>query len=115
MNQVIRECEEREDGEAVISETYRLDAEPEKVWRAVSEEHFRDAWLPDQLVLEILDQDPPREIEFLMEEREAPFVRSVVRFGLHPAPGGGTFLSIRHRRHVAMAARNDNAPLKMAA
>lgn len=108
------DIDETDPGETIIREAHRLDAEPEKVWRAVSESEFRAVWLHDQRVLDVLSEDPPTAIELLLEERNAPFARSVVRFGLSPVPGG-TLLSILHRPYRVRAAGNDNAPMMRAA
>lgn len=102
------------DGE-VVRQEFHLDAEPEKVWRAVSQGPLREAWLPDQKVLEVLSEEPAAAIELLIEEREAPFARSIVRFGPSPAPGGGTDFSIRHRPLAAILAANDNRAALIAA
>lgn len=101
----------KDDSAGTIEQEHHLDGEPGKVWRAVSQSELREAWLPDLRVVAVLSEEPPRAIELLIQEREAPFARSVVRFEVAPAPSGGTALRISHRPSAGLMVANDNACL----
>ena len=77
---------------------YDLDAEPEKVWRAISLKDYRERWLPqDDLVsAEAVSVKPGQEIRDRMRDLEPPFVESVVTLQVAPNHAGGTSLRIIH-------------------
>ena len=102
---------------------YDIDAPPEHVWRALSEQSFRERWLPDS---DIADADPVVSesgdtIAYRMREDEPPFLESVVTFHVGGNARGGTHLRIIHaltdeRLHLHYQTANDNRPgLRLAA
>ena len=96
---------------------YRLDAPPEKVWRALSIPAFRERWLPAQV--EALSSVPGEELRYRLREEEPPFLESVVTFQLAPNEGG-TELRIIHslsdaRLSQPPAPANSNQPLMLRA
>lgn len=102
---------------------YKLDAPPEKVWRAISIPAFREKWLPDGA---LADAEPVSsasgdEIRYRMRDDEPPFLESVVTFQVRPNTEGGTRLRIIHRLIDArlalqpLAAANSNWPCLMRA
>lgn len=98
------------------NDTFHLDAVPEKVWRAISVDALREVWLPDQKIIEVVRSVPMQEIEMIVEERDPPFERSHVRFGLSSDAVSGTVLSISHRPAAMLGpTANDNAPPMMLA
>lgn len=92
---------------------YRLDAPPEKVWRAISIPEFREKWLPGKTLDGAVSAVPGEEIRYKMREPEPPFLESLVTFQLRSDASGGTILRIEH---VLMPrAANSNRPLSMRA
>ena len=77
---------------------YKLDAAPEKVWRAISIPEYREKWLPSGSLTdaEPVSSTPGEEIRYGMREAEPPFLDSVVTFQLSPTDSGGTRLRIVH-------------------
>ncbi len=77
---------------------YELDAPPEKVWRAISSDAFRERWLPkeDLADAEPVSSAPGEEIRYRMRDKEPPFLESIVTFQVNPKVGGGTTLRIIH-------------------
>jgi uncharacterized protein YndB with AHSA1/START domain len=102
---------------------YKLDAPPEKVWRAISIPAFRDKWLPDGALAdaEPVSSAPGDEIRYRMRDDEPPFLESEVTFQVRPNTEGGTRLTIIHRLIDArlalqpLAAANSNWPCVMRA
>ena len=102
---------------------YKLDAPPEKVWRAISIPAFRDKWLPDGALAdaEPVSSAPGDEICYRMRDDEPPFLESEVTFQVRPNTEGGTRLTIIHRlidARLALqppAAANSNWPCVMRA
>jgi len=100
-----------------------LDAEPEKVWRAISLEYHRENWLPkeDLANTEAVSAKPGREIRYRMRDDEPPFLESLVTFQIFPNQAGGTRLKIIHeiadRRldRKLKAANSNSSPLMLAA
>ena len=91
-------------------------AEPrEKLWRAISNEAVRERWLPDQNVLEVLEEQPLEQLSLLMEEAAPPHLRSVVSFTLTDTTTGGTVLTINHRPSRSLVPANSNALVMRAA
>jgi len=78
-----------------------LTARPETVWRALREEGYRRAWLPDQTVLEVLQEERPERLSLLVEEAEPPHARGIVTFDLEPGRQGGTRLRLVHLHRPA--------------
>ena len=75
-----------------------LDASPEKVWRALTVQAFRERWFPDA---DLVEADPVamqegEEIAFAMREQEPPFLESTVTFRIDANRDGGTTLRIVH-------------------
>lgn len=77
---------------------YRLDAAPEKVWRAISIPAFRERWLPDGDLSDAapISTMPGEEVRYRVRDNEPPHLESVVTFQLKPNPQGGTTLRIVH-------------------
>jgi uncharacterized protein YndB with AHSA1/START domain len=77
---------------------YELDAPLEKVWRAISNDTFRERWLPKVALAdaEPLSSAPCEEIRYRMRDDEPPFLESVVTFQVTPNADGGTHLRIIH-------------------
>ncbi|OON39807.1 hypothetical protein BTJ39_12295 [Izhakiella australiensis] len=99
---------------------YRLDAAPEKVWRAVTIAEYRQQWLPDDTLHspEPVSSIPGKEVRYRMKEGEAPWPASEVRFTIDADGDGGTILTINHRpltESQRLPAANDDAVLMMAA
>ena len=78
---------------------YKLDAPPEKVWRAISIPAFREKWLPDGALAdaEPVSSAPGDEICYRVRDDEPPFLESVVTFQVRANTDGGTRLRIIHR------------------
>ena len=99
---------------------YRLDAPPEKVWRALSIPAFRERWLPDSA---LADAEPiastrGREIRYRMQDDAPPYLESTVTFQMRPDADGGTRLRIIHgpaAKPALMAANDDRRCLMRAA
>jgi uncharacterized protein YndB with AHSA1/START domain len=102
---------------------YKLDAPPEKVWRAISIPAFREKWLPNEALVdaEPLSSAAGEEIHYRMRDDEPPFLESVVTFQIRANTEGGTRLRIIHRLIVARlalqppTAANSNWPCLMRA
>jgi hypothetical protein len=95
--------------------TFEFDEHPEKVWKAISVEAFRQQWLPDQNVLEVLHEAHLEQLELLIEEAEPPHERGVVTFSVRANCRGGTIFGVVHRRTMVRAAANDAAPTMLLA
>ena len=103
---------------------YELDAPPEKVWRAISIDAFREKWLPKG---ELADDEPVfsapgEEVRYRMRDNEPPFLESIVVFQVRPNADGGTILRIIHglvdarlTRQPPTAANNNRACFMRAA
>jgi uncharacterized protein YndB with AHSA1/START domain len=115
-------CEETKEQSGIELE-YDLDEPPQKVWRAISNPEFREAWLPGQ---DLADPEPTaitpgREVRYALRESVPPFLESTVTFRIIPNETGGTSLRILHvldsTRFTRMtkAAANSNSPLSMRA
>ena len=101
---------------------FDLDAEPEKVWRAISQEDHRNVWLPqtDTAASDVLSAVPGQEVRVRLRDDEPPHLESVVTFRIRPNQAGGTTLRIvhelaDHRLARPMQAANGNAPTMMLA
>lgn len=102
---------------------YDIDADPEKVWRAISVEEYREKWLATDALaaLEVVSVKPGQEVRCRMRDAEPPFLESVVTFQVAPNRTGGTSLRITHeiadrRLDRALQAANSNgAPVMLAA
>lgn len=105
--------------ETGIELEYDLDAEPQKVWRAISIPEFRENWLPADALAEpdAASQKPGEEISYRMRESEPPFLESIVTFRIRPNANGGTSLRIIHelKRATATAANSNRMPVMRAA
>ncbi|MCY6383499.1 SRPBCC family protein [Hoeflea prorocentri] len=106
-----------------LVQDYDLDAEPEKVWRAVSLDEYRTKWFadagPDSS--QIVSATPGQEVSYRMRDDEPPFIESIVTFQIAPNRSGGTALRIIHeianrQLDVGSKVSNDNGqPLMLAA
>ena len=101
---------------------YDLDAEPEKVWQAISLKDYREKWLPkdDLAAAEAVSVKPGREVRYRMRDNEPPFLESVVTFRISPNQTGGTNLRIIHeiadrRFDGKLKAANSNGQVLMLA
>ena len=109
--------------EFVVSRSTRIDAPPEKVWRAISIPAFREKWLPTDALAdtEPISSAPGEEVRYRMRDDEPPHRESVVTFQVRPNALGGAKLRIIHERTDAAGARqttpivNSNAPRLMRA
>lgn len=107
--------------ETLVQE-YDLDAEPEKVWRAISLEEYREKWLASSALAdpEAVSTKPGEEVSYRMRDDEPPFLESVVTFRIVPNQAGGTILRIIHEvadlgTARAPKAANSNDPSLMLA
>ncbi|CAI1870200.1 SRPBCC family protein [Serratia plymuthica] len=109
-------CETR--GEPLVLE-YRLDAPPEKVWRAIGIPELREQWLPQHILAdaEPVVSMPGEEIRYRMRDDEPPFLESTVTLQIRPDADGGCLLRIIHVLDDArLTAANDSGqPLMCAA
>lgn len=113
---------ESEEPAAGLVLEYRLDAPPERVWRAISIPAFRDQWLPDADLsgAEPVSTRPGEEIRYGLRGAGAAPGPSIVTFRIGPDGRGGTILTIVHappetgRRGIQPANGND-PPLMRAA
>ena len=107
-----------------------FDEPPEKVWRALTEPEWLDAWLTNDddaaerkhntTEYEVLEAEPPRRLRYGCRDREdagpgsgaEEVLESTVTFELFPREAGGTHLRLTHAdfRIVSQA-----FPLRMAA
>ena len=101
---------------------YDLDAEPEKVWRAISREDYREKWLPKEAwsAAEARSAKPGREVRYRLRDDEPPFLESIVTFRISPNHAGGTHLRIIHevtdrRFDGTLRTANSNGPPLMLA
>jgi len=97
---------------------YRLDAPPEKVWRAISTPTLRQQWLPDNLLAsaEPLSATPNKELRLRMRDDQPPYLESTVQFHLRPDHNNGCVLKIIHTLDdVRIAANDADATLMCAA
>lgn len=103
------------DEDGVLQFEMELTARPETVWRALSEESYRRAWLPDQTVLEVLQEARPERLSLLVEETTPPHAQGIVTFDLEPGPQGGTRLRLVHlyRPAALPAPANDRGGVLM--
>ncbi|MEP3244415.1 MAG: polyketide cyclase [Sneathiella sp.] len=100
-----------------------LEAQPEKVWRAISIAEFRDRWLPskEMVALEVVSAIPGRKISYRMKEIDPPFLESVVTFQVTPGAEETCILRIVHElsddRELAQSfeAANNNGQILMCA
>lgn len=101
--------------DAIVTEC-DLDAQPSKVWRALTEPELTDSWLvPEDVDCTIIEAEPERRLRCSWrsrgDERDALGMRldTIVTFELTPAVSGGTHLRIVHEGFATMArAANDN-------
>ena len=115
-----RQDTEKEAADLVLE--FKLDASPEKVWRALSIPTFRECWLPDGDLIDPKpsSSEPGKEIRYRMREETPPFLESMVTFQIEPGSNGGTTLRIVHELELAKLtsrtpAANSNDPLLMRA
>ncbi|MEX3010902.1 SRPBCC domain-containing protein [Hoeflea sp. TYP-13] len=101
---------------------YRLDAPPEKVWRAISIADYREKWLPaaNFTDTEPLSSRSGEEVSFRMRDDDPPHLESVVTFRIDANADGGTTLRIVHalvdkRLERPLMAANGNARCNMRA
>jgi len=101
--------------DTVLHFEVELTARPETVWRALREEAYRQAWLPDQTVLEVLEETRPDRLSLLVEEAAPPHAQGIVTFDLEPGRQGGTRLRLAHlyRPAALPAPANDAGRLLM--
>ncbi|UNK26309.1 SRPBCC domain-containing protein [Serratia plymuthica] len=104
-------------GEPLVLE-YRLDAPPEKVWRALGIPELREQWLPQHILAdaEPVVSMPGEEIRYRMRDDEPPFLESTVTLQIRPDADGGCLLRIIHVLDDArLTAANDSGQLLMRA
>lgn len=96
---------------------YRLDAPPEKVWRAISTPALRQQWLPESLLAsaEPLSTPPNQELRLRMRDDQPPYLESTVLFQIRPDHGDGSVLKIVHTLDDVRIAANDADALLMCA
>lgn len=102
---------------------YDLDAAPEKVWRAISLEEYREKWLAKNALAasEAVSAKPGQEVSYRMRDDEPPFLESVVTFRIAPNQAGGTSLRIIHEiadlrfDRTLKAANSNGSPVMLAA
>ena len=102
---------------------YHLDAEPAKVWRAISLEEYRNEWLARQAptASDVVSVKPEQEVIYRARDDEPPFLESTVTLRISANPAGGTSLRIIHeiavpRSGAGLKAANGNGrPLMLAA
>jgi len=88
---------------------YRLDAPPEKVWRAISTPTLRQQWLPNSLLAsaEPMSATPNQELRLRMRDDQPPYLESTVLFQIRPDRGDGSVLKIVHTLDDVRTAAND--------
>jgi len=93
-----------------------LEHPPEKVWRALTEPHLLDAWLParppngPQVDREVVEADPPHTLRWAWRDGAGePPLDSEVTITLVPTPGG-TRLTVIHTGLRQVAPANSNTP-----
>jgi len=102
---------------------YKIDAPPEKVWRALSIPEFRERWLPAKDLADPapVSSAPGEELRYRMRDPAPPFLESIVTLHLRPDTGGGTCLRIVHDltderlQRIVPPAANANGPPQMRA
>lgn len=118
------EADEKSDAIVVECE---LEAEPEKVWRALTVPELVSAWLdvpaagdaaangPAYRIVEAL---PFSRVRYAWNDAAANAPETFVTFDLEAQPGGGTWFRLTHSgeigRRTAVAAANSNSPPVMA-
>jgi len=115
-----------EQADELVVET-DLDADPAKVWRALTEPELLGAWLlptPGEIDCTLLEAEPGRRLRYGWREAGGG-IDSEVSFVLTPGPQGGTHLRIVHapvvvslaeaRARARPATSPPIPPLKMAA
>lgn len=104
--------------EARISLTYELDAEPTKVWRALTIPEYVSQWLgspdgsdigdgatQDNFELLLISAEPDTRVRYSIRDNEAV---STVTFQINANGKGGTTFHIVHEQ--SMSAANCNLP-----
>jgi uncharacterized protein YndB with AHSA1/START domain len=81
------------DADTVIVET-DIDAAPDQVWRALSEQELLEAWLR-RIDCEVVEAEPSRRLRWRWREADAGTESEVV-FTLTPTREGGTHVRIAH-------------------
>jgi uncharacterized protein YndB with AHSA1/START domain len=102
--------------ESEIALECELDADPEKVWRAITIPAFREQWLPeaDLAEPEPIASVPGVEVRYRIREDFA--LESTVTFRIEPSPRGGTRFMVIHRIEARAPGANDNRrPMSLAA
>lgn len=104
------EHDSEDNGTSLVFE-YRLDAPPEKVWRAISIPQLREQWLPAPTLSEpeAVSARPGEEVQYRLRDDEPPFLESLVTLQIRPAARGGTLLRIVHRVSDPRLAANDGS------
>lgn len=102
-----------------LVQEYRLDAPPEKVWRAISIAEYREVWLPNAALADAqpVASEPGKSIHYRLRDDAPPYLESDVTFAIRPDEVGGTLLTIVHRiddQHL-QAANDEPGPLMLAA
>lgn len=117
------EAEDRTD--AVVVEC-KLEAAPEKVWRALTVPELVSAWLdvPTQAdrsaergpAYRIVEALPYSRVRYAWTDRNSSEAESLVTFDLTAQPGGGTWFRLTHsvESSTRIAAANSNSPPVMA-
>lgn len=101
-----------EDHDAELAFEAELEHSPEKVWRALTEPHLLDAWLPasPQVDREVVEADPPHVLRWAWRDGAGqPPLESEVTITLVPTPGG-TRLTVIHTGLRQVAPANSNTP-----
>jgi len=106
-----------------VKQTYKLAASPDKIWKALNTPEFRRRWWPDGDDAEKEETaTPDLSVRYRLQEKEPPFLESVVTFRIVPQEGQETILEITHQLEDAIVMQlndqiaNDNAqPLMLAA
>ena len=99
-----------DDGELAFEA--ELEHPPEKVWRALTEPHLLDAWLPaaPHVDREVVEADPPRSLRWTWRDGAGePPLESEVTITLAPTPGG-TRLTVIHIGLRQAVPANSNTP-----
>ncbi len=89
-----------------------LEHPPEKVWRALTQPHLLDAWLPatPQVDREVVEADPPHTLRWAWRDGAGGTpLDSEVTITLVPTPGG-TRLTVIHSGPRQAAPANSNTP-----
>lgn len=102
---------------------YKLDASPQKLWRALTIPEFRARWLPDLAESEPEEEAtiPEKQISYKMREKVPPFLETQVTFRIAGNDDGTAMLIIIHQltdarlRQQRDAANSNHVPMMMAA